>query len=67
MAFVNFADQRVYRYPGEGEPQPITPAADVRIEVDSCSSIHVALPGTAGFRKADLSRESAKELEKVEK
>lgn len=40
---------------------------DVLIEVDSCSSIHVVLPRTAGFRKADLSRESAKELEKVEK
>lgn len=42
-------------------------AADVKIKVDSCSSIHLALPVTAGFRKADLTRQNEKELERVEK
>lgn len=30
VAFVNFADQRLYRWTGEGEPQPVTPEGDVR-------------------------------------
>ncbi|HUT57974.1 MAG TPA: S9 family peptidase [Phycisphaerae bacterium] len=30
VVFANFADQRLYRYTGEGEPTPVTPAGDVR-------------------------------------
>ncbi|MDY6913464.1 MAG: acetolactate decarboxylase [Planctomycetota bacterium] len=42
-------------------------AEEVKIEIDSCSAIHAAMPQTADFAAADLSRQSAEELEKVEK
>ena len=42
-------------------------AAEVKIEIDSCSAIHAAMPQTAGFAAADLSLQNAEELRKVEK
>ena len=43
-------------------------ASTVKIEIDSCSAIHVSLPTTAGFGKADLSRRSnVGDLIKIEK
>lgn len=39
----------------------------VRIELDACSSLTVALPRTAAFEQADLSGERTGELEAVEK
>ena len=30
VVFVNFADQRVYRWTGEGAPRPVTPEHDIR-------------------------------------
>lgn len=42
-------------------------ASAVKVEIDSCSAVHLAFPATPGFRKADLTRSPAGEVKKVER